>query len=129
MAEVVLDTSAILADIAGEPGGTIVRAAAVGAVASAVNVAEVVAKLIAFGMDEREAKFLAGRGDYEVLSVDQSQAIFVGRLHSRHRQHGISLGDSFCLALAQQTGRPVLTADRKWKELEKALGIEVSLIR
>jgi PIN domain nuclease of toxin-antitoxin system len=61
--------------------------------------------------------------------VDQSQAIFVGRLHSRLRRHGISLGDSFCLALAQQAGRPVLTADRKWKELETVLGIEVSLIR
>lgn len=129
MAEVVLDASAILADLTGEPGGEIARAAAANAVASAINIAEVVAKLIELGMDEREAEFLAGRGHYEVSSVDQSQAILVGRLHSRHRRHGISLGDSFCLALAQQTGRPVLTADRKWKALEATLGIEVTLIR
>lgn len=129
MTEVVLDASAILADIAGETGGEIVRAVAFGAVVSAVNLAEVVAKLIEFGVDEREAEFLVRRGQYEVATLNLEQAILVGRLHGSHRRHGLSLGDSFCLALAQQTGRPVLTADRKWKDLEPALGVEVSLIR
>lgn len=129
MTEMVLDASAILADITDEPGSEIVRAAAFGAIVSAINLAEVVSKLIELGVDEREAEFLARRGQYEVAAVDLDQAILIGRLHGRIRRHGISLGGSVCLALAQQTGRAVLTADRKWKGLEAALGVEVALIR
>lgn len=127
--EVVLDASAILANILREPGTEVVQEAAFQAVVSPVNLAEVVAKLIDLGMDEREAEFTTFRTPYRVAPADRSQAISVGRLYPRIRRLGISLGDRFCLALAQETGRPILTADRKWKELEGVLGIEVTLIR
>jgi len=43
------------------------------------------------------------------------------------RLHGLSLGDRACLAFGIQTGLPVLTGDRTWKEL--GLPVEIELIR
>ena len=43
------------------------------------------------------------------------------------KQHGLSLGDRACLALAKLRNLPVLTADTIWKELD--LGVKIKLIR
>jgi PIN domain nuclease of toxin-antitoxin system len=123
----VLDSSAVLATLNDEPGGAAALAAAHSAAVSAVNFAEVVAKLVARGLPE-EAAVAAVRGfGFEVASVDDRQAETAAVLHARTRHWGISLGDAFCLALAKALGRPVLTADRRWKELD--VGVEISLIR
>ena len=42
---------------------------------------------------------------------------------------GLSLGDRYCLALAQKLRIPVYTGDRAWQKLEEQLGITVKLIR
>lgn len=43
------------------------------------------------------------------------------------RGRGLSFGDGACLALAEQPGKPALTADRAWSDL--AIGVEICLIR
>jgi PIN domain nuclease of toxin-antitoxin system len=48
-------------------------------------------------------------------------------LRRQTRDHGLSLGDRACLALAVSLGLPVMTADRAWMALD--LGIEVIVIR
>ena len=122
-----MDASAILADLHGEPGGEMVRASVRESVISAVNLAEVITKLIDRGMTAEQASSLTDQLGCEVLDADRQRASAVGALHARTRRTGVSLGDRFCLALAEELNLPALTGDRRWKEL--ALGIEVQLIR
>jgi PIN domain nuclease of toxin-antitoxin system len=127
MTEFVLDASAILADLHGEPGGEMVRASVQDSVLSAVNLAEVITKLIDRGLSAEQASALSDQLSCEVLDADRRRASAVGVLHAKTRGSGVSLGDRFCLALAEELNLPALTGDRRWKEL--ALGIEVQLIR
>lgn len=127
MTRYVIDSSAVLANIAGEPGAEIVQTEGKDAMISAVNFAEIITKLIEFGLSPDEARFAAERGGFEIIPVDQQRASLAGMLHAKTRRTGVSLGDRFCLALAQETGHPVLTSDRRWATLD--LGVEVVLIR
>jgi PIN domain nuclease of toxin-antitoxin system len=125
--EVVLDASAVLADIYGEAGSEVVRQTAAHARLSAVNLAEVVTKLIDDGMPPDEADDLARRLRWAIEPVDADRALLCGLLYEKTRRTGVSLGDRFCLVLGQELGAPVLTADRRWATLD--LDVEVRLIR
>jgi ribonuclease VapC len=127
MAEYVLDASAILADLHGEPGGDVVRDAMRGSVMSAVNLAEVITKLIDHGLTAEQAASLSDQLSCEVLDANRRRAGSAGALQTRTRRTGVSLGDRFCLALAEELNLPALTGDRRWNELD--LGIQVQLIR
>jgi PIN domain nuclease of toxin-antitoxin system len=126
MIETVLDSSALLAILFGEPGGDTVLAAVPTSAMSAANLAEVVSKLIARGADEDSAVRTAQESEMEVVAVDQRQAEIAGLLHARSRRLGISMGDAFCLALAETLGLPILTTDGR---LAEAATVEVRLIR
>jgi len=125
--EVVLDASAILADIYGEPGADDVRRVISGAALSAVNLAEVVAKLIDDGLPPHEVEDRVRRLSCTIETVDWDRAVLGGLLHKNTRRRGISLGDRFCLQLARELDLPVLTTDRRWASLD--VGVEVRLIR
>jgi PIN domain nuclease of toxin-antitoxin system len=127
MADVVLDSSAVLAVFHGEPGAELVASSAAGARISAVNYAEVILKLIEDGLTTREAERAIDRFEVEVAPADAYGAALVGRVEERVRRRGLSLGDRFCLALAEELRLPILTTDREWARLD--LGVEVRLIR
>jgi PIN domain nuclease of toxin-antitoxin system len=127
MTEAVLDSSAILANLNGEPGGDLVTSFLAGSLVSAINFAEVVSKLIAAGLSEADAAFAASRFGCELVDTDEHQATTAGVIHARTRHVGISMADAFCLALARARGCPVVTADRLWSRL--AVDVEVTLIR
>jgi ribonuclease VapC len=127
MAEYVLDASAILADLHGEPGGDVVRAAMRGSAMSAVNLAEVITKLIDHGLTAEQAASLSDQLSCVVLDADRRRAGSAGALHARTRRTGLSLGDRFCLALAEELNLPALTGDRQWNDL--GLDIQIQLIR
>jgi ribonuclease VapC len=124
---VVLDASALLALINAEPGQEIVAAALPTAIFSAVNLAEVVTKLIDLGVPEKEA--WAGASDLVPVVVDFGAELSrrTAELRSATRILGLSLGDRACLALAAQLATPVLTADRLWRNV--AIGVDIRLIR
>lgn len=125
MNSVVLDASAILALLNNEAGSQGVAKALPGAVVSAVNLSEVVAKLTHASMPAdavREA--LAGLG-LEVHVFDLQAAYSAGLLRSSTHHLGLSLGDRACIALGMQLGVPVLTADQRWKSLKLAVKIRV----
>jgi PIN domain nuclease of toxin-antitoxin system len=125
--EVVLDASAVLADMRDEPGAAVVRALTSRTAISAVNFAEVITKLIENGMPSAEAQALAETMDHEVVAATQTRAARAGVLHEKTRRKGVSLGDRFCLALALELDAPAITADRRWASLD--LGVEITLIR
>lgn len=64
-----------------------------------------------------------------VIAADSTLALEAGHLRPITSFAGLSLGDRFCLALARQLDRPVLTADRNWVRVADAVGVEIELIR
>ncbi|MCE3288636.1 MAG: uncharacterized protein K0R83_648 [Caulobacter sp.] len=127
MADRVLDSSVILAMLNGEPGADDAAALLSGSLLSAVNLAEVVTKLIEQGMPRDRATMTTDTLDCEVMPFDGEMALDAGLLHAATRGRNISLGDRCCLALAMQTGLPVVTADRAWAEL--GLDLDIRLLR
>ena len=127
MGNVVLDASAVLAHLLGEPGGEGVEAVIANAVISAVNLAEVAQRLIETGASDAEALAVVENLPCDVASLDAAAAVQVALLRRATSVRGLSLGDRACLALGKRLGLPVYTADRAWAELD--LGIEVVLIR
>jgi ribonuclease VapC len=131
----VLDASAVLALIQGEPGGQRVRAVVRQAVLSSVNLTEVVTKLIAHGVPVNGVReILLGielfvHAHDEELAVeagamhaitppqgvhahDEELAVEAGAMHAITRPQGSSLGDRACLALARRLAATALTTDR-----------------
>lgn len=129
MSEVVIDASAILAAILGEPAGDAVFDMLDEAAVSTVNVAEVYtyAALNELATDAIDA-FFADTG-VEIAPFDHQQAIAAGRLASITRKAGLSLGDRSCLALATLRGAQVLTADRPWEQIAEVTGLTITLLR
>jgi ribonuclease VapC len=129
----VLDASALLALLKGEPGAErVAEALERGAYLSAVNLAEVLSKLADWGEDPAEAQARMAQvgllgAAVEVLPFTGEDALEVARLRALTRAYGLSFGDRACLALARRLGLPALTAERAWAELD--LGITVEVLR
>ena len=125
-AGVVLDTSAVLALLQGEPGAETVAAVMANAHLGAANLTEAMTRMYR-GMSA-DAAWTAIEGlALHIDPVDADLAIRAAALRGQTRSRGLSLGDRLCLALAQRLGVPVYTADRVWAGLE--VGIEVRFIR
>ncbi len=124
---VVLDSSAVLALLFGEPGGDRVAPFVGESVLSAVNLSEIIAKLIESGYRDDEAARAVDGFLPSVMPLDVALAIDTGTLRRETRQQGLSLGDRACLALARREGARVLTADRAWTDLD--IGVEIEVIR
>lgn len=122
-----LDSSAALAMIFGEAGSETAGAALAGAAISAVNLAEMAAKLHESGAPAEEVSVLLAPFIAITEPFDKDQAIATGALRPKTRAAGLSLGDRACLTLAAQRGGPALTADRAWTKVDA--GVEVKLIR
>jgi PIN domain nuclease of toxin-antitoxin system len=116
-----------MAMIQREEGAETVTACLSWAIISAVNLAEVVTKLISTGMDEQTAWWHIAVISCETAPFDEEQARTAGGLAKITRPYGLSLGDRACLALAIHRQATVYTTDKVWKEL--LLGIEVEVIR
>lgn len=124
---VVLDASAVLAVINSEAGAETVQSVWTDASISAANYSEVIAKLVDIGLDDADTIGILDALPLTVHDVDVAQARQAGLLRRQTREHGLSLGDRACLALAATLGLSVMTADRAWMDLD--LGIEVMVIR
>ena len=125
MNDAVLDASALLAVLRAEPGAERVEARLEGAIIGAVNLSEVVAKLIEDGVPEPQIRLAIGRLELDVHAFDAEHAYLAGILRKATRAFGLSFGDRACLALAQSLGAPALTADRSWSRLDLGIAIEV----
>jgi ribonuclease VapC len=128
VSDAVLDASALLALLNGEPGQEVVaQALGGGAVVGAVNFSEVVASLVGAGMPEEAVRAALYGLELDVVAFDLTQAYAAGLLRSATRDLGLSLGDRACLALAALRRLPALTADRVWASLD--VGVAIRVIR
>jgi ribonuclease VapC len=123
--DVVLDASALLAVLRGEPGAERVESRLGGASVGTVNLSEVVAKLTDDGVPEADVRRAIGRLELDVHAFDAKHAYIAGVLRRSTRAFGLSFGDRACLALAQSLGALALTADRSWSQLDLGVAIEV----
>jgi ribonuclease VapC len=130
---VVLDASALLAYLQGEPGSDLVATALMqGTALSAVNWAEVLSKLLERGQQPQTVTAqlrdlgLLGQA-IQIYSVDEALALTIAELLPDTRSMGLSLGDRACLALALKLKLPALTADKAWGNVN--VGVSVRMIR
>jgi PIN domain nuclease of toxin-antitoxin system len=109
----VLDASALLAFLQGEPGADVVEAALnAGALCGAANWSEAAQKVIDAGGDWELTKALLDSYGFEVAAVTAEDGEWAA--HRWRRGEGLALGDRLCLALGERVDRDVLTADTAW---------------
>jgi len=128
MNRIVLDASAILAVIGGEPGAEKLTPDLLAlAVVSTVNLAEVQTKLVSRGWTSEQAWEDATSPVREVVSFDEEHARLAGNLVLQTRHLGLSLGERACLALGITLKLPVYTAEKAWKKVK--VGMRIHVIR
>lgn len=128
MSRIVLDASALLAALTGEPGADKLTLELLStAVISTVNLAEVQTKLVNRGLSPNRAWEVALVPVERAIPFTSEQAKTAGSMVAETRAWGLSLGDRACLALGLALQAPVYTADRSWKNLK--LGVPIHVIR
>jgi ribonuclease VapC len=110
----VLDASAVLAVLNGEAGEAKVRELIPVSAISAVNVGEVLAKLVTKGIPAEQAMAAIAALHLEVLSFDGAHA----GMSAEYVRPGISLGDRAFLATARIAGVTGWTSDHKLHHID-----------
>lgn len=126
-----LDASAVLAFLQGEPGAEMVRLAleADNCWVGAANQAEIIAKSIDRGVDRPSLQAVLADLAYTVVAITPEDGAQAGWLRQQTRATGLSLGDRLCMAQAQRLKARVLTADRPWLNVASELGLTIQCIR
>ena len=123
----VLDASAVLALIFGEPGAeAVVDHVTTGAAISTVNLAEIATVLVRNGRDANTVLDPL-RAQVDVQPFTDADAITTAQLYPQVSARGLSLGDRACLALARRLDAPAITAEHLCTDL--ALDVTVVTIR
>jgi len=122
-----VDASAVLAVLNDEPGADLLASPDDRFIVSAVNLAEVVAKLTDDGIAPDAIDEMIDQLPLEVHAFGAEMAVVTGLLRTATRRFGLSLGDRACLALARGLDLPALTTDRAWRQLD--LDVAVRLLR
>jgi ribonuclease VapC len=124
----VLDASAILAWIQNEDGAEHVHGVLNGAWMSTVNASEAAQKLVQHGADGAGALASLVELGVVITPFTSEDAVVAAEMWPHTRDHGLSLGDRACLALARRASLPALTSDQAWKSVDVD-GIDIELIR
>jgi len=125
--EVILDASAVLALIQNERGADRVAEALPRAAISAVNLAEVITKLV-----RKTKNPVLVRRNLDLLKLRvqpwDERAAHQSADYAHLAASGLSLGDRACITESDISTARILTADRRWKEIPE-ISARVDLIR
>jgi ribonuclease VapC len=125
----VLDASALLAMLRGEPGGSRVAAVLDDSAISVINLGEVIGHYARIGAPAPEIHRMLDPLPVQRVPFDEDFAYSVGLLLPATRAAGLSFADRACLALARRFGVKALTADRVWSRIATAVQVEIEMIR
>lgn len=89
---------------------------------AAVNLAEIVSKLAERGLSDDHIHQLIDNLRLRVIPLSESQAFLAGQLR---RTTGLSLGDRVCLAVGLELDVQVVTAERRWLDLDLPISLLV----
>ena len=129
MIRAVLDASALLALLLGEPGADKVRATLADSAVASVNLSEIVGYFARNGVAEKDIRLVLDPLPIARIPFDERLAFAAGMLLPTTRKAGLSFGDRACLALATRLGVQALTADRSWQGIAEVVGVDVDVIR
>ena len=121
----VLDASALLAWLQGEPGMDIVKLE--GAVMNSVNWSEVVQKAEQNGVAMTGIREELGALGLDLRGFSLEEGQKAAELYLLTKAHGLSLGDRACLATAFTLSGTAVTAEQVWSRVEH--GVPVRVIR
>jgi PIN domain nuclease of toxin-antitoxin system len=126
----ILDASALLAFIKGEPGQDVVREALRSStcVINTANLSEAAAKLILIRPDPVEVRAVLAVPGLDVVAVGEEEALLGGDLAIPGKALGLSLGDRLCMASAIVHQAEALTTDSIWARMTVP-GLKVRIIR
>lgn len=127
----VLDASAIIAFLQGEPGIELVQQALQSGrcLVTAANQAEIIAKSLDRGVSAQSVQSILAELAYAVIDIKAEDGVQAGWMRTQTRKLGLSLGDRLCLAVAQRLKAQVVTADRPWLAMAQPLGLDIRCIR
>jgi ribonuclease VapC len=123
----ILDASAVLALLHGEPGANAVEAALDDAAMSTVNLSEVLQKAEQHGVDTEGLEFDLEALGVRLVDFDVAAARTAAELWPATSSVGLLLGDRACLALARSLDGVAVTADGRWSSLD--VGVAIDTIR
>ncbi len=127
----VMDASALLALMQGEPGSDVVDELIQEqeCVVSSVNIAEVGTKLVDKGLAPAQLARTLKELNVQPIDFDLEQATLCASLRLSTKHVGLSLGDRACLALAQLVKGTAVTGDSAWSDVAEAVNVKVLMIR
>lgn len=124
----VLDASALLADIKDEPGAEAVRGmmrdASDGIFMHAVNASEVAYHLLRFGLPPTLAFQLAAPKGV-VIVEDMGKRLWERNAILKADYRNLALGDCVAISLAESLGAELLTGDRLFRDVETSAPIKI----
>jgi ribonuclease VapC len=121
----ILDASALLAWLQGEPGAEMIEGVLSTAAISSLNWSEVYQKSLVYGVDVKGLRSDLKAVGLVILPFAAEDAERTAGLWKAGS--GLSLADRACLALGMRYSVPVWTADRAW--VQAANGVDVKVIR
>ncbi|MGO9460140.1 MAG: PIN domain-containing protein [Rhodomicrobium sp.] len=125
---IVLDASAALAYLLKEPGGNLVRQNLASSIITTVNLIEVYRRLRR-GLSQKQVEavsvaFEAKLSRVEAVALDDVPEAY--RIYADfQKSHGVSLGDSVCLAVGMRLNLEVWTTDTTWVSLANVGQVKV----
>jgi ribonuclease VapC len=128
MTRAVLDASAVIALIRGEPGADRVAEYVGEGLISTVTLQEVIKALLVRGFTIETARGLIDSLNLEPRPHRVEDAYAAAALFQATKSRGSGLGDRTCMALAITEGLPAITTDRAWSDLAIP-GLSVILAR
>jgi len=126
--EYVLDSTAVIAVVYQEPGHERVEEILNKSIISAVNLAEIINKLVLRGSPAEAVRGALLKLELRVQDWTEDMALRSAEFTQFNKSHGLSLGDRACLTLAKQLHATAVTSDRAWRRIP-ALGVRIMIFR
>jgi ribonuclease VapC len=126
--EYVMDSTALIAVVYQEPGYERVVEILDKSAISAVNLAEIINKLVLRGSPAETVRETLLRLELTVQDWTEDLAYRSAEFTPFNKSHGLSLGDRACLTLAKQLRATAVTSDRAWRRIP-SLGVRVMMFR